>query len=283
MSRALCLIQANCQGDPLVELLAAHPDFSQAFETRLYVNYTRQPVPETDLASCAVFLHQWLEEKWGGLSSPVLRAKVSPSCRALCLPNVYCKQYWPLIDSNPVINYSDAFLNLLVDKGLEKREILHLYTRSDLTRYFDLEGIFADSWDQEYEKEERWDVKVTDLVRALFREERLFNTVNHPRGRLTLHVAQEVLRLLGFAPLPEETARAAADPYPEFELPIHPQVAALHGLPFADAHTLYNLYGRPGTFLEYVNHYLDCRALGIDDFISYLRVKALDPETEAGA
>jgi hypothetical protein len=274
VGRGLCLLHANCQGDPLADLLRAHADFSRAYEISQYVNYARQAVPADELARCDLFLHQWLDEKWGNLSSPALTAKLSPSCRTLCLPNLYCLQYWPFLDSNPAIDYSDAFLNRLLDQGLSLREIVHVYTRGDLRRYFDLPALFAASWDREYEKERRWDVKATDLARSLFRSERLFNTVNHPNRRLTLHVAQETLRLLGFPPLPESTVHDFRDPFPEFELPIHPQVARLQGLEFADEDTRYTLYGRPATFREYVTFYLDCRAHGERDFIGYLRAKA---------
>lgn len=278
MSRALCILHANCQGDPLADLLRSHPQFGREYQVRQFVNYVREPIPDRDLAACALFLHQHLDGKWGDLASSRLKERLSPGCRTVCLPNLYCKQYWPCIDANPVMDYSDSLLNLFFDKGLNKREILHLYTRTDLTRYMDLEAVFAESWDREYAKEERWDVKVTDLVREFYRKERLFNTVNHPGRRLTLHVAQGILALLGFSPLSAEACRAMPDPFPEFELPIHPQVARMQGLPFATADTRYTLYGRPGTFLDYVSHYIDCRALGISDFISYLRVMAGEGE-----
>lgn len=274
MTKQLCLIHANCQGDPLAELLEAHPDFGQSFEIRTYVNYARQIIPEEDLRECRILLYQRIGEKWGDLSSEAVLLRLNPAARALCIPNMLFTGYWPFWRMAPNFDFSDFFLDALLDRGLTKKEILHLYLFTDPRRYYDLDELFARSLAVEREKETFWDVKAVDLILERHQTERLFNTVNHPGRRLCLHVAEEILRLLGFSPLPEAARQAFPDPYPEFVLPTHPAAAQQRGLSFIGQGERFPVFGKMMDFTEYANCYLECKMAGERDFISFLRLRA---------
>lgn len=272
MDKELCLVQANCQGEPLAELLSLHPEFSACYRIESFVNYTREAVPSRALKDCRLFLYQWLDAKWGELASENLLAGLSEGARAVCVPNLFFKAYWPFWESNKVMDYSDMLLNQFIDRGLSKAEVLHLYLHTDIRKYYDLDKLIARSLEREREKEKRWDIKAADLVLELYRDELLFNTVNHPCRRLCLHVADGVLELLGLAPLSAEAGAAFRDPFPEFMQPMHPQVIDYLGLNFVGPEIRYFVYGAYKTFEEYVDCYVDCRMLGINDFIGYLRL-----------
>ena len=271
MSRELCLIHANCQGEPLAALLAAHPEFSRRFRVRHFVNYTREYVPPDSLESCALFLHQWLEPAWGELSSEAMRAQLGSRAQALVLPNFLFLGYWPFWDHAPGIEFSDFFLNDLVARGLSKAECMHLYCDTDVTRFHDPAPLVERSFAIEKQKEARWDVKCLDWVHERWKREQLFLTVNHPAKILAFHVAQEVLAALGFMPLEREHFQAMAEPFPDFEQPIHPQVGALFGLPFAGPERAWRTFGHRRTFRQYVACYLDCRMNRVSDLTAYLR------------
>lgn len=274
MTKQLCLIHANCQGDPLAELLEAHPDFGRRFEIRNYVNYARQIIPEEDLRECGLLLYQRIGEKWGDLSSGAVLSRLNPAAKTLCIPNMLFTGYWPFWRMAPNFDFSDFFLDDLLARGLTKKEILHIFLFTDPGRYYDLDELFARSLAVEREKEAFWDVKAVDMILERHQTERLFNTVNHPGPRLCLHVAEEVLRLLGFSPLPESARRAFADPYPEFVLPTHPAVARRRGLSFIGQGERYPVFGKLMDFTEYANCYLECKLAGEEDFISFLRLRA---------
>jgi hypothetical protein len=206
-------------------------------------------------------------------------ARLDPGARAVCIPNLFFKGYWPLWDSNKIIDYSDRLLNELAGRGLNKIEILHLYLHTDITKYYDLHALVQESLEREREKERHADIKTLDLVLAGFQGRRLFNTVNHPCRELCLHVANGVLERLGFSPLDEQAAARFSDPFPEFEQPIHPQVVDVMGLGFVEPEERYFVYGSHKTFEEYANCYVDCRMLGIGDFIGYLRLDCGRRET----
>lgn len=302
--RNLCLIHANCQGDPLAKLLAASPQFAARYEIRRYTNYLRERVAPAELSGCGLFLYQHLGEKWDDHASDRLLSMVNPAARVLRLPNMLFTGYWPFWTNRSPMDFGDAFLDRLVSMGLGMAEILHVYLHGDIAAKYDLDAMLRASLDVERDKERGAGVEsgmvggdggdggsragrdgsavpdgipavvapTVELVEALWKQERLFATINHPNRRLVLHVAEGVLAALGMDLLPPAAGEGFTDPYPEFELPIHPQVAAHHGLAFGGPDATYNIYGRRMTFEEYVRRYADCRLRGIDNFIGYLQL-----------
>ncbi|WP_353115077.1 WcbI family polysaccharide biosynthesis putative acetyltransferase [Nitratidesulfovibrio sp.] len=299
--RSLCLIHANCQGDPLAKLLAASPQFAARYEIRRYTNYLRERVAPAELSGCGLFLYQHLGEKWDDHASDRLLSMVNPAARVLRLPNMLFTGYWPFWTNKSPMDFGDAFLDRLVSMGLGMAEILHVYLHGDIAAKYDLDAMLRASLDVERDKERGAGAEpgmvggdggsragrggsavpevipavvapTVELVEALWKQERLFATINHPNRRLVLHVAEGVLAALGMDPLPPAVREGFTDPYPEFELPIHPQVAAHHGLAFGGPDATYNIYGRRMTFEEYVRRYADCRLRGIDNFIGYLQL-----------
>jgi len=263
-----CIILANCQGEPLAALLRAHPEFSAGHAVRHAVVHEQGRVTRAEAACCDLLLYQHLGPKWGDQSSEAILSALPGGARAVCIPNFWFLGYWPGLRRGGPIDFCDSLLEELLGRGLTRAEILHLACEADLGRLLDVEGLVAASLAVERDKEQRWDFRCLDFVLARERQERMFLTVNHPGRELTLHVAREVLALLGHPPpdpqteagvLPEtpmeadhkaqagdgpaaqpervpdapETARFAA-PYGGHELPVHPQLAGLRGLSLDD-------------------------------------------------
>lgn len=157
--KTLCLIHANCQGEPLSALLSACPAFARTHEIVHVVNYTRAPVSEALLSQTGLFLYQPLGPVWGEVASEALLARLPRGCRSVCLPNLLFKGYWPFHKSIGDFPYPDHFLEDLLARGLSKKEIVHIVLYTDLGRYYDLSAIFAE-WERiEREKEQRWAIK----------------------------------------------------------------------------------------------------------------------------
>lgn len=272
MTKPLAIIHANCQGEHLVSALCASPEFNRAYDLRLFINYTRQEIPEADLGACALFLYQYLSPEWGDLSSQALLAKLPAGCPSLCIPNIFFRAYWPLWSGKPGFDYRDVYLDHLLSMNLPRQDILHMYLETKLANKYDLDALLAETITKEREREARTPVKYLDLILERYLRERLLYTVNHPGAMLLAHCAQGILREIGMAspspmPLPE-----LEHYYASFEQPIHPQVAQRLGLSFISPHTVYNIYGRPMTFSQYACAYVDCRLAGIEEFMGYLQV-----------
>lgn len=267
----LCIIHGNCQGEVLAAFLAASPEFSAAWRVEFYVNFQRQAIPAESLAGCGLFLHQHLGERWGGLSSASLAARLPEGALRVRYPNMLFKGYWPFWSSKPGFEFADSLLDGFIERGLSAAEALHMTLRCDLDRLFGLGRMLGETLAVERAKELSSDVKYVHALESGFRSRQLFQTVNHPRAELMLLVADGVLGVLGLPPLPEDFRRTCPELYPEFELPIHPKVAAFHGLGFCPPGRRFNVFGQGLTYEEYAALYIDCRLSGRADFTAYLQ------------
>lgn len=275
MAKELCLIHANCQGDALRELLAASPGFLDRFEIRHLRNYEKKALDQGLLDRAAIFLHQYLTEKWGEISTGQVLERVSANCQSICIPNCMFKGYWPFWEHRPdVIEFYDGFLEKLIAMDLETAPLLGLYRRAHPALAGDVEKMAADSLARERSKERHTPIKYVDLIEERWREEQLFLTINHPAPPLLVHIAQEVLRLLDLAPIPQAFAREYVSPHNEFWQPIHPAAGKRLGLPFASANRLYPCFGRDRTHEQYTLIYLACRRNGFADLPSALASSA---------
>lgn len=270
MKRELCIIHANCQGDPLVFLLQNSAAFSARYDIVKYTNYTKEPVPSEALQKAELFVFQRLSEEWSELATEALLNQLNPRALALEIPNQLFMGYWPFWRPTGPINFSDTFLDHLVDKGLNHTEALHVCLRSPLEKMYDLEAIYNETIRREHEKQHSTIVRPVELVEKLWKQEKLFTTVNHPSPRLLVHVANGILRSLDMPELDQNIARQCPLCDDAFELPIHPRVGSFFGLAFANETTRYATYGKRLTYAQYAACYLDCRMQGIDNFIGYL-------------
>jgi len=268
MARQICILHANCQGEPLAAALSASPDFAAAYAPRVYLNYARQAIPQEDLDACGLFLYQHLGPEWGPLASGELLARLPKDCRSLCIPNMFFRGSWPLWSGAPGFDYRDIYLDHLVDLGLPAADILHVYLRTSLAAKYDLAVLLEETIETERKRQARTPVAYFDFVLERFRTQPLFLTVNHPGPELIAHAAAGILAELGCAPM--AGGFALPPEYLAFELPVHPQVAEAYGLAYGGPDATYNVYGRRMRFEQYAAAYTDCRLRGLTDFIGYL-------------
>lgn len=273
--KKLCIVHANCQGEPLVDFLRRVPGFGQEHEVQLYTNYIHEPIPDEAMARCDVFLYQHLADaaRWGELTSERLLGRLPGTARTLAIPSMFFRGYWPFWQGDTNFGFKDEVLERLLATGLPRSEVLRVYLRGKVVPGPEVEERTMRSLAHERCKESYTPIKYVDMIEAYFREELLFSQVNHPCGRLLCHVGREVLRLLD-VPEPQGGVEACmGELYPEFVMPIHPAVAAHWGLSFADETTEYPVFGRQKSFARYAADYAEARRLGIDDLLSYLRLR----------
>lgn len=270
MGKELCILHANCQGEPLIKRLMTCPDFADRYECRLFTNYIREPIPDEALRSCNLFLYQHLGVEWDDLASATLLDKLSPNARHLCIPNMFFKGYWPTWTGQPGFDYRCMFLDELTDTDLPPEEVVMIYLHTNMATKFDLLTMVAESLELERERESHTPIEYVDIISRNYREIRLFNTVNHPRKLLMNHVARSVLMELGFEPPAHHVLDALGEPFPEFEQPINPKVGEYFGWRFTATDQQYRIYGRHMTFSRWVANYVFARRAKVKDFIGFL-------------
>ena len=278
MTKALCLLHANCQGDALRPLLENTPAFASRFCIRQYVNYTRQSIAASDIERCELFLYQRLAPKWGDLSTEQMLPRLPQHCQAIEIPNLFFKGYWPFWSRDERINFADSLLETLLQK-VTPQEALTLYLRGAASLLGDADALNAqaeESLAHEEAKEADAPIRCAPMLRERWRDEQMFITVNHPGRELLFHMADSLLQLLGLGSLPHSTRGAYVHPLEDFWLPIHPAVGSALCLPFASAEKRWPIFHHLLTHREYTLCYMACRANNVPDFLTFL--KNLSPD-----
>lgn len=276
--KRLCLIHANCQGDPLAEILLAHPGFSGEYDIVTFTNYTREAAPQS-IETCDLFLYQPLGDHWGDVASSVLLERIPNHCRSVRIPNLLFKLYWPFWKGDSHRQFKDILLDDLIERGMGDQEILHLYIKSDLSRLIDLDRLDEEYLEAARSRESEWDIPMLDTILQLHHDTQLFNTINHPNRELMLIMADRILERVGFGPCPQSVRDDFGDPNPEFQLPIHPQVAKRHNLSFIGEKQAFNVYGTAMTCKRYTYWYVQYQRLNPPvDYIDFMRMVANQTE-----
>ncbi|XPV76772.1 MAG: WcbI family polysaccharide biosynthesis putative acetyltransferase [Desulfovibrio sp.] len=270
MSKKICLIHANCQGEGIIKGLYTSPNFAAQYHIRHITNYSREPFPQDLLKNCDLFLYQYLGEEWNELSSEYVLSQLPAGAKALCIPNYFYNGYWPLWDNTPGFNYRDIYLDELLDSSLSNEEIMILYMRGRIPARHDFTKRITASLIHEQKKESHTPIKYLTQYEKYAGSIQLFNTVNHPAPVLMAFLVRSILDIFGFPHPPDVPLLKAVDFAPEFEHPIHPTVAKTFNLSFAPPEREYHVYGTPMTFARYIGHYIECRRAEQSDFISYL-------------
>lgn len=266
-----CILHANCQGEPIEELLLLSEEFNAEYAVHRFTNYTREPIPVKMIAECDLFLYQpLLGENWAELASDKIISRLRKKARSIAFPSMFFINYWPLWSSKPGFDYRDTFLDSLLKKELSESQILHLFMNTRLTNIYDLKKIMDKSVKFEKAKEARTPVKYLDLILENHKTKPLLNTINHPKAELLILTANTLLQELGMDRLSERALQNFPPPFADFEQPIHPQVAEFLGLEFGGPQHLYHVYGAKLTYEEYAIRYIKCRKNNINDFISFL-------------
>lgn len=284
MAKQICLINANCQGEALIPFLLASPGFYKYFEIQYTLNYKDPNKAQLSLDNYALFLHQYLDSKWGQKSTENISKDIPASCQSIIIPNMLFKGYWPFWTGHiKTIEFADILLEDLFNKGLPDSAILPLYIKLSENLLDSLnikpDKIIRETFEIEKEKERQTPIKYTALIEELWDGEQLFLTPNHPGIKLIAHTAKEILKLLGLSPFPESFIDTYRHPQDDFWLPIHPVISKKLKLPFAPFQRRYPCFGRDMTFKEYIIHYLACRRNNIFDLTGILKSLSEDSKS----
>ena len=271
MGKKLCIVHANCQGEPLIQRLMACPEFSIRYECLLITNYTREPIPDETLGQCTLFLYQHLGANWDNLASKVLLDKLPPAAQHLCIPNMFFKGYWPLWSGKTGFDYRCSHMDEIICKRLPPEETVMLLLHSNVAAWYDLPALMEETLELERNRASHTPIQYLDFLIENYGKEQLFNTINHPRATLMNLVAKGILAELKFKLPKDATLNAIGEPFPEFEQPINPKVAKFFGWDFGGPETEYEIYGRKLNFARYVSNYVVARRAKISDFIGFLQ------------
>jgi len=211
----------------------------------------KKPIPVDTIKRADLFIYQPIDKIHGIYSTDKsvennIMSYLSPNCKVISFPYIYNSALWVLIPPANIDGYVGGFSNMdkyvnrepiekLKSQGYSLNDVIAMYSKGEID--FDYENRFDNSVKILKEKESICDVKVTDFIVKHIRSRKLFFTQNHPTTCVFVHIANQVLSILGhnnkydeFAypdnviKLPGEWPTTTYDAkYWKFEYQIHPQ------------------------------------------------------------
>jgi hypothetical protein len=275
-ARKTCIIVGRCYSKAMAYLLYQSQLFRRDYRIQIFASVATPnfevdfPRIMEELAPASLILYQhlswasWLyDEQYERLMSAL-----PPELEQLSFPYPVFQPLWPfrhhdvgrarqpadwLEDDNTVLfGYSDANVVRMRQEGVPAEEIVGRYLAMDLPSAIDLEQLAANIIDEQRAKEAETDIKVIDFVLERYRSRQVFSCVNHGSNLLLLHMVNQVLQRVGYAPLPERVLdRCCELALPE--IPVHPSIVRYYGLEWAPPEKRYQLdLRRRFSFEDYV-------------------------------
>ena len=168
-------------------------------------------IPIDCLKQADIFIYQPIYKRHGIYSTDNtiennIMSYLSPKCKTISFPYIYNSALWCLIPPANIDGYIgeypdiDKYVNRepieqLKSQGYSLDDVLRMYSNNEID--FDYENRFVNSVKILKEKESICDVKVTDFIVKHIRTRKLFFTQNHPTTCVFVHIANQVLSILG--------------------------------------------------------------------------------------
>lgn len=268
--REACVLLGVCSMPAIAWFLNQSPDFRRRFRTKVVftnnggIPITTGDLTDEDFATCRLVIHHG--PQWAGWTTgPAFEAVLARFAHAPCisLPIPLFPALWPLhvfderntwgadVPGRPLwpngmrtyYPYGDAFVLGLLRMGVSKRDIIARYLELDIPSILDVDRIFNLNAQTMIAHERTTDVKVAAFVSERFRDQWLFQTLNHQSNALLIEIVNQTLALLGFPPLHASIHEEWAEML-SIQMPIHPSLIRHFGLTFVDASTRYTIDGQ---------------------------------------
>ncbi len=276
--KKLCIIYANCQNGLVANYLCKSELFNQTYTIRRFPVHLLMTkgttIPDEILQQAKLFIYQPVKDIHGKRSSKYLLDRLPADCQRISFPSLYFKGYFPQYCKNPenrilepqysygLIPHGDTNVVSMLNKGLNKAEIIKKLSDSDFYSYGYLRSVLEDTLNVLAQRESELDVKVSEFIRSNYQNHHLFYTQNHPTDILGIYVVNQMLvklRLpqLGDPLLLTNTLRGHLD---NFQIPIYPSIIKHLKLTFANAESVYghgSFCTNQMTFVRYLAEYID--------------------------
>jgi Polysaccharide biosynthesis enzyme WcbI len=220
MSKLKALFIGNCQNSGLIHYLSKNKEFSINYEIKQYANWqlieNQTSLPMGDIQSADLFVYQPLRPVHGCYSTdPTIEGSigyyVKDSCIKISYPYIFSSAMWPIVQAGYNQNrwFGSEIIEELVEKGLNKNDILNLYNENKINWKY--QERFKNSLNILKQKESITDIIVSDFIEDNYKNELLFLIPQHPTSSVFLYVANKILEKLNLSPLGGEVIEGVND------------------------------------------------------------------------
>lgn len=196
------------------------------------------------LQYCDLFLHQSVRKDnvYGeNYSSGKMLQYVGKSCRIISVPNLYGmpKYLFPQIDRGHDW-YKGSFRPFQIDSnvvlwlrnGKSREDIMNdIYVRGGVYEKTEILNMWDNFKVKLQEREQEWDIKISDYILKNYKREKLFCDLNHITGRLAKEIASRILEYMGY----KKDISVDLLGMDSREIPVYKDVKDALGLEFEDA------------------------------------------------
>lgn len=212
-------VYGNCQADALAKVLRQSPGFAATFGLAGLApcfsikEPALQAWAQDQAAEVGLIITQKLRKGWRKaevFDTDWLESHLPESATRLHWSDMYYKGYAPQVayplsfPRRPPSDYINILHLLTFAHGRPFTDLFPFYTDPGIFPVALVEAIHKEALDSLAAREEGCDIRIAPYIARHWREERLFETFNHPRRPVLRHAAQQVLDRLGLAdPVPE--------------------------------------------------------------------------------
>lgn len=195
-------------------------------------DYFEKPI----FKNCDVFIHQsiQLENRYGEkYASEKIISRLKPECKVIAIPNVYrlpvC--FFPQYSREAeftwrgkTVFFRDTILDKAAKKNMSINQIVDLYWNQHQFSGEYLDKELQRFYDKVQRREQEWDIKCLDFIKANYRTIQLFYDPNHPTNQFLLYVTQQIIQYMGIDYNYEKLKNVYIETLTGYEMPILPEV-----------------------------------------------------------
>lgn len=217
MEKVNVFIYGTCQGGAVSKFLKTNKEFCEGYniteEVLSYVmvndNISNWSDNNKNIREADVFFYQPIDDVYGKNSTNYLKSLLKPSCRTISMARIYNTAIYPFLvvmkrdiseewfdKRGDRLDYLNrGVIDGLVAQGLKKIDILRLFDNNQIDFKFDQR--YREVMTAIKDKEIDLDIKVHDYILDNMSKKKLFMYCTHPTSPLFVHVANQILTILG--------------------------------------------------------------------------------------
>lgn len=211
--KKIAILNCNCYTKYYKAYLEANEEFSKEYiicptpEIVCGINQTKL-IKEGLLKRCDLFIHQDIQENNSigyQYSDKYLLPKLNPECRRVTVPNLvgfgncFFPQIKPEEQNGNRLFKKNIVIEDCFEKGLSLEEIVNTFKNK---RYYDKEEIensIQEMFRKLKEREENWDIKISDFLLEHLHKEQLFNNYLHATNIVLKKICDRLSAYLGYS------------------------------------------------------------------------------------
>lgn len=215
--KKIVVLNANCYGPQIKKYLQADTDFNSNFAfypVPTICENKQKSISEHIMKKCSIFIHQDIrvQNAFGyKLSDEYLMKQLPPHALSITIPNLvgFGTAFYPQSDltnkrsrpypnaANGLFPHADKVIDHFCEEGNSVEEILYKCRDGEIFSKQKIVDGLNENYRKFKQREEKWDIKVLDMIMDLHRDTQVFYDGAHPANFIIRYICENILDRLG--------------------------------------------------------------------------------------